>query len=120
MTALLLGYRNLPRARDFFVSTLGFEEVWTSTDASGELTRSHVRLGDTVLLLDRPGVHGVRHPAEAGGVTHLVIISVGDVDAHWNRAAAAGAPVGGPPVDRPWGREYEITDDEGYVFAFIA
>lgn len=119
MTALLLGCRDIAAARDFFVSRLGFEEEWTVTEPDGTLTRSHVRLGDTVLMLDRPGAHGVLSPSDAGGVTHLVVISVGDVDAHWNRAVTAGLTHGGPPVDRPWGREYEVADPEGHVFAFI-
>jgi len=25
-----------------------------------------------------------------------------------------------PPSDRPWGRDYEISDAEGYVFSFIS
>ena len=119
MTALLLGYRDIRSARDFFTSKLGFREDRSVTGSGGELTRSHVRLGDTVLMLDSPGSHGVKNPGDVGGVTHLVVISVGNVDAHWRQSAAAGAPLPGPPYDRPWGREYEITDPEGYVFAFI-
>lgn len=118
MTALLLGYQDIPSAREFF-SKLGFLEEWSVTSPAGELTRSHVRLGDTVLMLDAPGAHGVKGPGEVGGVTHLVVISVGDVDDHWRQSLAAGVPLAGPPYDRPWGREYEITDPEGYVFAFI-
>ena len=43
-----------------------------------------------------------------------------DVDAHHARAAAAGANVLVAPCDRPWGRDYEVEDDESYVFSFIA
>jgi uncharacterized glyoxalase superfamily protein PhnB len=119
MTALLLGYEDLVGARDFFVSALGFEEEWIVRSHDGSLSRSHVRLGDTVLMLDRPGAHGVKSPRQVGGVTHLIVISVGDVDAHHRRSVAAGATILTAPADRPWGRDYELQDPEGYVFSFI-
>jgi uncharacterized glyoxalase superfamily protein PhnB len=119
VTALLLAYDEIAKARDFFVETLGFAEEWCVRDDGGEVTRSHVRLGDTVLMLDRPGSHGVKRPHDVGGVTHLIVISVGDVDDHWRRAEASGVDLVAP-TDRPWGREYEVVDAEGYVFAFIA
>jgi uncharacterized glyoxalase superfamily protein PhnB len=119
MTALLLGYEDIARARRFFIDALGFEDLWEARNEDGVLTRSHVRFGDTVLMLDRPGAHGVKAPSDIGGITHLVVINVGDVDAHHARAAAAGASVLVPPTDRPWSRDYELSDTEGYVFSFI-
>lgn len=120
MTALLLGYEDVDTARGFFVEALGFEEEWEVRDESGALTRAHVRLGDTVLMLDKPGEHDVLSPRAAGGVTHLVVINVEDVDEHHARAASGGATVLVPPSDRPWGRDYEIRDAEGYIFSFIS
>jgi uncharacterized glyoxalase superfamily protein PhnB len=120
VTALLLAYEDVESARQFFIEALGFEEEWNLRDAAGGLTRSHVRFGDTVLMLGRPGAHDVLSPRAAGGVTHLIVINVGDVDAHHARAAGAGATVLVPPSDRPWGRDYEICDAEGYTFSFIS
>jgi MerR family transcriptional regulator, thiopeptide resistance regulator len=120
MTALLLGYEDLEAARRFFLDALGFEDDWEVRDDEGRLTRSHVRFGDTVLMLDKPGAHGVKSPAAVGGLTHLVVINVDNVDAHHDRAAAAGATILVPPTDRPWGRDYELRDPEGYVFSFIS
>jgi uncharacterized glyoxalase superfamily protein PhnB len=116
---LLLGYEDLEGARRFFLDALGFEETWEVRSEAGELTRSHVRFGDTVLMLDKPGAHNVISPHVAGGVTHLIVISVGDVDAHHARAVDAHANVVVPPTDRPWGRDYELVDPGGYVFSFI-
>lgn len=120
MTALLLGYEGIEKARAFFVEALGFEDEWEVRDDSGDMTRSHVRFGDTVLMLDSPGAHNVLSPRAAGGVTHLIVINVGDVDAHHARAVGAGATILVPPSDRPWGRDYEISDPEGYIFSFIS
>jgi uncharacterized glyoxalase superfamily protein PhnB len=91
VTALLLAYRDVVKARDFFVKTFGFQEEWRVTSDGGEVERSHVRLGDTLLMLDRPGSHGVKSPEDAGGVTHLIVITVAEVDQHWQRAKASGA-----------------------------
>lgn len=44
----------------------------------------------------------------------------GDVDAQHARAASAGATVLVPPSDQPWGRDYKISDAEGYVVSFIS
>lgn len=73
MTALLLGYEDVERARAFFIEALGFDEEWEVRDGSGTLTRSHLRFGDTVLMLDKPGAHNVLSPRAAGGVTHLIV-----------------------------------------------
>jgi uncharacterized glyoxalase superfamily protein PhnB len=120
VTALLLAYEDLAQARDFFVEALGFVEEWARHDDDGLPVRIHVRLGDTLLMLDKPGAHGVRSPREVGGVTHLILVTVGDVDDHHARAAAAGAEILVPPTDRPWGRDYELRDAEGYVFSLIS
>lgn len=120
MTALLLAYDDLARAQEFFVEALGFIQEWTVNHDDGSPARVHVRLGDTLLMLDKPGAHGVRSPQEVGGVTHLIAVTVGDVDAYHARAAAAGAEILVPPADRPWGRDYELRDSEGYVFSFIS
>jgi uncharacterized glyoxalase superfamily protein PhnB len=119
MTALLLVYRDLPRARDFLVSALGFVEEYSDTGSDGALTRYHVCLGDTTLLLASPGAHSVKSPKDAGGVTHLIVVTVDDVDDHFARAINGGAEVIGGPADRPWGRDCEVRDPEGYTFNFI-
>jgi MerR family transcriptional regulator, thiopeptide resistance regulator len=120
VTALLLGYEDIEQAREFFVLALGFEDDWELRDNHGVLTRSHVRWGDTVLMLDRPGAHGVQSPQAVGAVTHIIVLSVGYVDAHHARAVAAGAQILLPPSDRPWGRDYELRDPEGYIFSIVS
>ena len=120
MTALLLAYDDVLGARDFFVNTLGFVEERSVAGDEGTLVRSHVRLGDTMLLLDKPGAHGILSPAQVGGVTHLVVVTVPDVEAHHASAVAAGATILVPLTSRPWGPDYEVQDREGYVFSFIS
>jgi PhnB protein len=119
MTTLLLVYRDLPRARDFLVSALGFTEEYSNTGSDGALIRSHVRLDDTTLLLSSPGAHSVKSPQDVGGITHLIVVTVDDVDSQFARAVSGGAEVVERPADRPWGRDCEVRDPEGYTFNFI-
>ncbi len=120
MTVLLLGYRDIEGARRFFIEALGFKEDWAVADDAGQVSRSHVRFGDTVLMLDKPGAHGLLSPAEAGGLTHVVVIEVEDLDTHHARAVEGGATILVGPAERPWGRDYELQDPEGYVFSFFS
>jgi len=98
---------------------LGFGEDWADTDGTGAVTRSHLRLGDAEVMIDQPGVHGVRSPRELGGVTQLLVIGVDDVAAHYQAATAAGARCDRPPTRQGWGgTSYTVTDLEGYMFEF--
>jgi uncharacterized glyoxalase superfamily protein PhnB len=113
MTALVLVYRDLPRARDFLVSPLGFIEEYSNTGSDGALIRSHVRLDDTTLLLVTPVAHSLRSPQDVGGITHLIVVTVDDVDSQFARAVSGGAEVVERLADRPWGRNCEVRDPEG-------
>jgi uncharacterized glyoxalase superfamily protein PhnB len=116
--AVLLGYHDVPAARHFFMRALGFDEHWAVTGDSGEIERSHLRLGDVELMIDRPA-HGIQSPRDLGAVTHLVVIGVDDVHAHYKAALAAGATCDGPPTKQGWGgTSYTVRDDEGYLFEF--
>ncbi len=46
-------------------------------------------------------------------------VHVDDVDAHFERAKAAGAEIEGPPEDKPYGdRVYGALDPEGHQWWF--
>lgn len=112
VTAILLCYRDLLPARDRFVHGLGFEATFEIVGDDGQLERSQVHLGTTVLLLDRPDAHSMKHPQDVGGVTHLLVINIGgDVDEHRDRAVTFGLSPE-PSFEQPWGREYELHDPE--------
>src|SRR5262245_53505775 len=51
--------------------------------------------------------------------SHAVMVRVDDVDAHYERARAAGAEVGPPPVSYPYGeRQYGARDLGGHRWTF--
>jgi uncharacterized glyoxalase superfamily protein PhnB len=117
--AVLLAYHDVPDARRFFMTALGFVEDWADTSGTGDVTRSHLRLGDAEVMIDAPGVHGVQSPRDLGGVTQLLVIGVSDVADHYQVARSAGAACDVPPAPTSWGgTSYTVTDAEGYVFEF--
>ena len=71
-----------------------------------------------------PTPNGSRRPvcktvAEAGGNTQAPYIVIDDVDAHAERARAAGAEIIVEPEDQDYGgRVYSARDPEGYVWSF--
>jgi len=48
-----------------------------------------------------------------------VMVSVDDVDKHFEQAKAAGATILSAPEDQPYGRLYRAEDPEGHRWMFI-
>jgi uncharacterized glyoxalase superfamily protein PhnB len=58
-------------------------------------------------------------PAAVGGlVTQSAYVVVPDVDAHYERAKAAGATIVSDIRDEPHGRGYSCCDPEGHLWNF--
>lgn len=79
-------------------------------------------MGDGVIWMHRTSAeHGLASPAALGAATHCMAVMVDDVDAHYARAAEAGADVVGEPSDQPYGyREYDARDLEGGLWSFMS
>jgi Uncharacterized protein conserved in bacteria len=98
----------------FLTGALGFVEQHRSTADDGSVEHAELSFRQGVLLIgartDPPG------PFDTGrAVTYLAL---DDVDAHHDRAVAAGAEVVQQLVDQPYGsREYAVTDPEGNIWS---
>jgi uncharacterized glyoxalase superfamily protein PhnB len=104
-------------AMEFLERAFGFRERARTVDTDGGLRHGEMLLGDALIMLGCPPDH--RTPKELGTITIGLYVSVPDVDAHYERAVAAGADVDGPPVDQPYGaRSYGATDPEGHQWWF--
>jgi uncharacterized glyoxalase superfamily protein PhnB len=69
-------------------------------------------------MLGCPGPE-YRNPKRLGGHTQLVYVYVDDVDAHCERARAAGAEILREPEDQDYGaRDYTARDPEGHIWSF--
>ena len=68
--------------------------------------------------MGNPG-EGYRNPKEQSGETIGLYVYVEDVDAHYERAKAAGAEITEEPVDQEYGeRRYTARDPEGHKWFF--
>jgi uncharacterized glyoxalase superfamily protein PhnB len=69
-------------------------------------------------MLGQPG-GDYRSPRNADHHTALVHVYVDDVDAHYERARAAGAEIVEEPTDQEHGeRRYAAKDPEGHLWFF--
>ena len=113
-----LYYENGAAAMDWLIQAFGFEEDMRMTSAEGRLEHGQVKLGDQIIMLGEPGSH-YESPKKRGGATAGVHVYVDDVDAHYERAKAAGAEIQMEPTDQPYGdRRYDANDPEGHNWFF--
>jgi uncharacterized glyoxalase superfamily protein PhnB len=116
----LLVYEDIEAGHDFLVSAFGLQAGRIDRDNEGQVVHGEVHAGSEVIWLHRVtserGLISARsQDAASGGL----VVNVDDVDAHYQRARAAGASIDSSPVDQPYGRrEYEARDPEGHRWWF--
>jgi uncharacterized glyoxalase superfamily protein PhnB len=118
-----LFYADVGRAAQFLQDAFGFRLGFTSKEPDGSLAHAQLLHGASMVMLGHAGEGGLglaRSAASFGGSLHGgVYVFVEDVDAHHDRAKAAGAKVMLPPADQPWGdRMYCAVDPEGQFWMF--
>jgi PhnB protein len=105
---------------DFIRDAFGFEEVMRSQTPGGRVGHGELRLGDSSVFVGEPG-GDYRGPKRLGTTTVGVHVYVDDVDAHYERAKAAGAEIQEEPADQEYGdRRYGARDPEGHLWWFAA
>ena len=113
----MVSYEDCAAAADWLVGAFGFEETDRFED-EGAVTHVTLRMGDGFVFLGTPGEAYV-NPKQLGAATVLLYIYVDDVDAHCDRARAAGAEIANEPADQPYGeRTYDARDPEGHSWYF--
>jgi uncharacterized glyoxalase superfamily protein PhnB len=112
-------YKDCDAALTWLAEAFGFEEVLRYTGEEGYVNHAEMRLGDASIYMGDPGDH-YRNPREVGE-TFGIYVLVDDVDAHYERAKAAGAEITEEPVDQEYGhRRYSANDPEGVHWYFAA
>jgi RNA polymerase sigma-70 factor, ECF subfamily len=111
-----LGYDDERAAIDFLTRAFGLRE---RVEARQEHEDGHVLAwlehGDGVVMVGHieHDIHGIHSPSESGVATCMLMLTVDDVDAHHDRAVAAGARVTMELNDAFYGeRRYECLDPE--------
>lgn len=111
-------YEDVPAALEFLERAFGFTEVLRYTGDDGVVSHAEARLGDGVLMMGHPGPE-YRNPRATGAHHVMLVADVDDVDAHFERAKAAGATILAEPRDEHYGdRMYRAEDAEGYRWQF--
>jgi uncharacterized glyoxalase superfamily protein PhnB len=112
-----LRYDDARAAITFLTGTLGFAEQHLSTSEDGSVAHAELSFGDGVVMVGTR--RGEQDQYDTGrAVVYLALESEEAVDAHHDRAVAAGAEVVQALVDQPYGsREYAVRDPEGNIWS---
>jgi uncharacterized glyoxalase superfamily protein PhnB len=109
----ILIYPDVRAAVAWLGAAFGFEE----RVRIGEDHRSQMRVGDGAVIIG--DVRHDRRPPRAGEATHSVLVRVGDVRAHAERARANGARILEEPREFEYGElQYSAQDPAGHQWTF--
>ena len=127
----MLAYEDGVAAIAWLVSAFGFRERTKWIDDAGRLSHGELEIGDGLVMLASPTPayespkHHRAHCAEAAAWSRVpyiidgVLVEVDDVDAHYDRARAAGARILSEPANQEEGfRHYRAEDLEGHRWMF--
>jgi len=112
-------YQDPRAALAWLEKAFGFELFMLIEDAQGDLAHSEMRFGDAVVMIGNEWSGDHKSPKSIGGKnTQTVHIQIAtDVDAHCERARAAGAEILMEPATQFYGdRTYRCRDPEGHIW----
>jgi PhnB protein len=111
-------YEDVAAALEWLNRAFGFEETLRFPGDGDDVTHAEAWLGDAAIYLGDPGDH-YKSPKRLGQETVGLYVLVDDVDAHYERAKAAGADILEEPTDQQYGdRRYTARDPEGHHWYF--
>jgi uncharacterized glyoxalase superfamily protein PhnB len=114
-------YEDGPAAIEWLCTAFGFERREVHEGEDGTIVHAELGYGASVFMLDsKPdAAFGLETARRLGAVTGGVYVCVEDVDAHYERANAAGAEIARELADTGYGsREYLARDLEGNLWSF--
>jgi uncharacterized glyoxalase superfamily protein PhnB len=114
-----LPYADIRAALSFLERAFGFHEIPSSRmeGADGVLHHALVEFGDGVIGIGTQGAHTAISPKSGGVESQYISVAVADIQAHYQRALAAGARIAKEP--RSGGHAYEALDLEGHRWRFV-
>ena len=119
-----LKYVDAAKAIDWLCEAFGFQRHLVVDGDAGEIAHAQLVFNDAMVMLgsagDTPFDALQKPPSAVGGVsTQSPYVIVDDVDAHHDRAVAAGAIIVMPPEEQHYGgKVYSCLDPEGYLWNF--
>ena len=117
-----LAYQDIGAALEWLAKTFGFREREEGRFTMPDGTVGHAEMevaADVVFMLGSHSGHGTSSPRILGGRSQYLAVYVDDIEAHYARTRAAGAPIELELEDTPWGdRRYQTEDLEGHRWSF--
>ena len=116
-----LRYRDAEAAAEWPGRAFGFEQKAMYRGDDGTIQHAELCLGNGLVMLGqhRPGGFFGDTPPDPAASPQSIYVVIEDVDAHHDRASAAGAEISRDPVDQDYGsREYAVRDLEGNLWSF--
>lgn len=117
----VLRYEDAPAAFEWLSRAFGFEKQMVVPGPKGTISHAQLRYGGSVVMIGtaQEDELGLQTPTQRGGPTQALYVQVDDIDAHHDRAKAAGAEIIMGLEETPYGsREYAARDPEGHVWSF--
>jgi uncharacterized glyoxalase superfamily protein PhnB len=114
-------YQDPKAALAWLAKAFGFETELVVEAPDGELVFSEMRFGDGRVIVRGKSLPWRKSPRDVGGAnTQYIEVNVEkEIDAHCERARAAGAVIAFGPETQPYGeRAYHAVDPEGHVWGF--
>lgn len=120
-----LCYQDAPAAIAWLEKAFGFKPHLVVPGEEGEVVHSQIKTedGSQMIMLysarNEEAFRLQRPPVVLGGCNQSLYLVVEDVDAHHERALAAGAKITMPPTAQDYGGScYTCADPEGHVWNF--
>jgi MerR family transcriptional regulator, thiopeptide resistance regulator len=116
----ILVYEDIEAAHDFLVDVFGFGAAGVQRDGDGQVVHGEVIADQGPIWLHRVSPeHELASPRTMSVASGGLVVHVDNVDAHFERARAAGAKIEREPTDQEYGqREYGVRDLEGHRWWF--
>jgi PhnB protein len=111
-------YRDVGAALDWLARAFGFTETMRIGTPRGGFHGEMEFDGQVIMMGQGSADLRMISALDANGATQGVFIYLDAVDAHYERARAAGAEIDKPPEDLPYGRSYTARDPEGHPWFF--
>jgi uncharacterized glyoxalase superfamily protein PhnB len=114
-----ISYQDPRAALRWLEQAFGFELFMLIEDGEGSLVHSEMRFGNAVVMIGNEWSDDHKSPKSIGGKnTQTVNIQITtDLDAHCERARAAGAEILAEPETQFYGdRTYRCRDPEGHIW----
>ena len=116
----ILRYNDARGAIESLCAMFGFVEVFSAPESGQFVRHAQLKLGSNIVMIGSiRSDERMASPQALGSATQALCVYVEDLDAHFERAQAAGAQITSPirTTDFGW-REYHALDIEGHPWTF--